>query len=99
LSADESCLKFTDNFFAEIKLHRIDPTQVVSSCRESGCSVHRVSYNVPMSQMIAVTTLSKECEQHIQVGSILRPFLKIIFMIYVCIYKVFAIPALNTSIY
>ena len=42
--------------------------QVVASCRERGCSVHRISYEVPMAQIVALTTLSKECEQHVQVG-------------------------------
>ena len=48
--------------------HDLAGEQTVSSCREPGCSGHRVTYQVPMSHIIAITTLSKECEQHIQVG-------------------------------
>ena len=42
----------------------------VSSCRERGCSVHRVEYGAPISQVAAVISLSGHCEQHVRVKNI-----------------------------
>ena len=39
----------------------------VSKCRERGCFVQRIRYNVPMRQISALASLSENCEQHIRV--------------------------------
>ena len=41
----------------------------VDKCREQGCSVHRVTYEISESQIAALATLSENCEQHFRVSS------------------------------
>jgi hypothetical protein len=41
---------------------------MVSNCQESGCFVQRIRYQIPVSQIAALTSLSKQCEQHIRVS-------------------------------
>ena len=48
--------------------HDIVGQRQVSRCQERGCSVHYVTYENSMSQIGALATLSKSCEQHVRVS-------------------------------
>ena len=37
-----------------------------SKCRQAGCSVHSVEYEVPVSQIEALILMSGECEQYVR---------------------------------
>ena len=47
--------------------HDLVGQREVSKCRERGCYVQRIRYNVPMRQISALAALSENCEQHIRV--------------------------------
>ena len=37
-----------------------------SRCRQAGCSVHSVEYDIPLAQIEALILMSGECEQYIR---------------------------------
>ena len=37
-----------------------------SKCRQAGCSVHSVEYEIPVSQIEALILMSGECEQYVR---------------------------------
>ena len=47
--------------------HDLEGPREVSKCRERGCFVQRIRYNIPMRQISALAALSENCEQHIRV--------------------------------
>ena len=49
----------------------------VDKCREQGCSVHRVTYEISESQIAALAILSESCEQHFRVRTIFCVTVKI----------------------
>ena len=41
-------------------------TMTITKCREPGCSVHSVKYDIPMRQIEALILLSDQCEQYVR---------------------------------
>ena len=37
-----------------------------TKCRQAGCSVHSVEYDIPLSQIEALILMSGECEQYVR---------------------------------
>ena len=37
-----------------------------TKCRQAGCSVHSVKYDIPVSQIEALILMSGECEQYVR---------------------------------
>ena len=59
--------------------HDLIGEKSVSKCQERGCFVKRVRYNISMSQIAALASLSNNCEQHIRVSQFLFSFLVLVF--------------------
>ena len=41
-------------------------TVATTKCRQAGCSVHSVKYDIPVSQIEALILMSGECEQYVR---------------------------------
>ena len=54
----------------EITCHHVNMSgegQVATTkCRQAGCSVHSVKYDIPVSQIEALILMSGECEQYVR---------------------------------
>ena len=53
-----------------------------SKCRQAGCSVHSVEYEIPVSQIEALILMSEECEQYVRYVRDNLPKYKVIQMTY-----------------